>query len=272
MPRTFAAPVMALALGLALTLAGEASAQPLRLGGTGGAMGMAEQVAAAYSATGAATIAVITGLGSSGAISAVVDGVIDLAVSGRPLKPAEAERGLVSVPIARTPLVFATSRLEPAGLTAADLPAVFSAVAPKWPDGAALSIILRPASDSDVALVTGYFPGLEQAMAAARQRPEVPVAATDQDNATLAEELPGSLIHTGLSQIVTERRNLRLVVLDGVEPTLQNLGGGAYPYEKSFYLVYAERNAPAAEALVAFLRSPQGQIILRDSGCLPLAQ
>ena len=268
MPRSLPAFLVSLALGFTPALAGEASAQALKLGGTGGAMGMAEKVAAAYAAKGGAAIEIIPGLGSSGSISAVADGAIDIAISSRPLKPAEAERGLTAVAIARTPLVFATSLAAPPALNSADIPAIFASVDPKWPDGSDLRIVLRPASDTDVALLRDYFPGLAEAMEAARQRPEIPVAATDQDNATLGEELPGSFIHAGLSQLLTERRNLRTMAINGVEPTLENIESGVYPYEKRFYLVHSAK-AAGAEGLLGFLRSAQGVTVLRDAGCAP---
>lgn len=269
MPRSFPAfAVGGLAFGFALALAGQASAQ-VQLGGTGGAMGMVERVVAAYAAAGGPEIEVIHSLGSSGAINAVADGAIDLAISARPLRPAESERGLTAVALGRTPLVLATSRQVPPGLSSADIPDIFASLDPEWPDGAALRIVLRPPSDTDAVLVADYFPGLEQAMEAARQRPEIPVAATDQDNATLAEELPGSLVYAGLCQLLMERRNLRTVAIDGVEPTLENLESGAYPYEKQFYLVYAAAEAEAAQALLGFLRSPDGEAVLREAGCLP---
>ena len=66
----------------------------------------------------------------------------------------------------------------------------------------------------------------------ARKRPEVPTAATDQDNAKLAEQTPGALIGISLAQIAAENRKLYLVPLDGVEPSLANFESGAYSLAK----------------------------------------
>jgi phosphate transport system substrate-binding protein len=169
-------------------------------------------------------------------------------------------------------MVFITSHPRPPRLASADIPGIFAAVDPLWPDGSPINIILRTASDTDVAIAEQSFTGLAEALEIARQRPEIPVTPTDQDNATAAEELPGSFVHSGLSQVVTEKRNLRMVALDGVEPTLENLESGAYPYEKPFYLVYGASTAVAAEGLLRLLRSEEGRAILRDSGCLPVAE
>ena len=79
-----------------------------------------------------------------------------------------------------------------------------------------MRVILRPRSESDTALMGELFPGLAPAMAKARQRPDIPVAATDQDNADMAEQTPGSLVGSTLTQLELEERNLRLVPIDGV--------------------------------------------------------
>jgi phosphate transport system substrate-binding protein len=259
---------LAVAVAVSLLAMSEASAQALRLAGTGGGMPMMQKVAAAYVGTGGPRIEVIVGLGSGGAIKAAADGAIDLAVSARDLKPEETALGLTAVHFARTPLVFITSLDDPPNLNSADIAGLFAAVQPRWPDGTPLSVILRTASDADSLLVQDLFPGLREALEAARIRPELPVTPTDQDNATLAEQLPGSLVQAGLSQILVEKRDLRVVTLDGVAPTLANLENGTYPYEKRFYLVFPDRKAATAEALLGFMRSDSGRGVLRDSGSL----
>ncbi|MBW8317983.1 MAG: substrate-binding domain-containing protein [Arenimonas sp.] len=258
---------------LAGLLTGEpAVAQTLRLGGTGGAMPMAEHLAEAYAAQGGPTFEIVPDLGSSGAIRAAGDGVIDLAISSRELKTEELARGLKSAPLARTPLVLITSHRSPGAIKSVDLPGLFASENPTWPDGSPVRLILRPKSETDTAIFIAQFPGMAEALDAARQRPEIPVAATDQDNASAAEDLPGSLVQSGLSQIVTEKRNVRLVAIDGVEPTLENLEKGVYPYEKRYYLVYADKTATAAQGLLAFLRSEQGRLSLRETGSLTVAE
>ena len=248
-----------------------AAAQTLRLGGTGGGMGMAQRIANAYAETGT-RIQVIPGLGSSGAINAVADGAIEIAIASRRLKQEEDALGLNAVFFARTPMVWVTSHPAPPGIRSADIPAIFEASSPKWTDGSPIHIILRTPSDTDVAIVEGYFPGLADAFAQARRRPEIPVTATDQDNTAAAERLPGSFVHAGLSQIVTENSDLRVVSLDGVEPSLENLESGAYSYEKPFYLVYAVNSAEAAGRLLEFLRSEPGRTLLRAAGSLPVVE
>ena len=109
------------------------------------------------------------------------------------------------------------------------------------------------------------FPGLASALEVARRRPDVPVAATDQDNAELGEETPGSLIGSTLAQIVAEKRRLRVVALDGVEPTFENFQRGAYPYAKTLHFVLGAKINPLAQQFLAFLASPDGKQVLQQA-------
>lgn len=257
-------------LALSLSHAPAISAPPLRLAGTGGAMPMAQHVATEYLAAGGPTIEVIPGLGSGGAIHAAADGAIDLAITGRQLTPNEVALGLTAVPIARTALVFVTSRTEPTALKSTELTGIFSSPNPTWADGSPLQVILRTPQDGDTLVVENLFAGMHAAIEAARLRPEIPVAATDQDSATLAEQLGGSFVQAGYSQIVTEKRHLRFIAIDGVKPTPENFETGKYPYAKVFYLVFATRNEAVVRPLLDFLRSAKGIETLRATGNLPV--
>jgi phosphate transport system substrate-binding protein len=249
-----------------------AAAEMLRLAGTGGATAMLQHVAAEFAVSSGIKIEVIPGLGSKGGIIAAADGVVDLAVSARLLNPDEVALGLTAIPFARTALVFVTSHPKPNSLNSTELTGIFTAVNPKWTDGSPIHLILRTRFDGDTLILEQAFQGMREAIAAARLRPEFPIAPTDQDSADLAERLPGSFVQAGLSQIKTEKRNLRFVPIDGVEPSLENLESGKYPYEKLFYLVYSAKTKAAAERLLDFMRSANGRSILRETGNLPVAE
>lgn len=247
------------------------SAEILRVGGTGGALGMMTQVAAAFEATSGIKLEILASLGSNGALRAVGDGAIEVALSARKLTPAETKPGLVVVPFARTALVFVTSHPKPNGWKSDELAGIFGSKIRNWNDGTPLNIILRTKVDSDTAIIGEIFPGVRDALEQTRKRPDVPIASTDQDSAELAENLTGSFVQAGLSQIVSERRRLRLVAINGVNPSLANLESGAYPYEKLFYLVFRKGNQNV-EALVKFMASEQAREILRETGNLPVSE
>ena len=170
--------------------------------------------------------------------------------------------------VMRTPFVLATSHPNPNGLTRAAVVEAFSTHTPAWGDGSPIRIILRPRSESDTALLGKLFPGLASAIEDARKRPDVPVAATDQDNVEMAERTPGSLVGSTLTQMRMEKRNLRTIAIDGVAPSLEAFERGDYPYGKELYFVLPSAPSPLAERFLEFLRSPEGQRLLRDAAMI----
>tara|TARA_R110002020_G_scaffold86758_1_gene214190 strand:+ start:5316 stop:6119 length:804 start_codon:yes stop_codon:yes gene_type:complete len=265
---------MVLLLGLAMLAVcglGTAQAAILRIGGTGAATELMKRLGAAFERhEPGVTVEVIPGLGSSGAISATMDGALDIAVSARPLKKAEAEAGLASAPFARTPYGMVTSHPNPGDIAAADLAAFFASVTSTWPDGTPVRVILRPLSESDTALLGATFPGMAEALDQVRARPDVSVAATDQDNLDMAADVDGSLVGTSLAQVVTEGRRLQFLSIDGVAPSVEAVEAGRYPYVKLFHMVLADAPDPHVARFITFIRSDAGVAILREAACLPI--
>ncbi len=258
--------------GLALWLANGVSvrAELLSTGGTGAALETLRRLGTAFTTIEPGTrIEVIEGLGSSGGIAAVAAGAIDFSVSGRPLGPSD-DPSLKASLIARTPLGLASSHRNPGDIRSVDIADLFGSATSVWADGKPVRPILRPKTDSDSLLLSGYFPNLTTVMEMVRQRAEIPVGATDQDNARLAEGVAGSLAVMTLAQWHTENLRLRFLTIDGVAPTLEDFESGKYPYGKDFHLILSSRATPALDRFVAFVRSPEGIAVLRASGSLPV--
>ena len=240
-------------------------AEPVRIGGVGSAGGLIAQLAQLERADDA-QIELVPSLGTTGGLRALEDGLLDIAVSGRELKPEELARGLKIVAKLRTPFIFITSHPKPNGLRSAELADLYRRPNAAWSDGSPIRLVLRPRSDSDTLLLGATFPGMAGALEEARQRPELPTAATDQDNINLIERFPNSLATSTLTQVMTERSQVRIVALDGVEPTLENLESGKYPFAKPIYFVVPKNPKPAAERFIAALNNPAVQSVLRASG------
>lgn len=269
--QSFFAP-LAIVLMIAGVLPSTHAAAQLRAGGTGTATGVLEHVAPGFSATTGAWLIVVPSLGSSGAIRAVAENKLDIAIAGRPLRPTEMAGGLTQLGAFRTAFVMATSQRNPKGFKSAELADIYKVPLARWADGTPIRIILRPRTDSDTELLGELFPGMRDALETARLRSELPTGATDQDAADLAERIKGSLTAITTSQIKTEKRDLRIVPIDGVEPTLANVENGTYPFVKKLYVVARAANVADVARFMEFLRSPEGLKLLREAEVLPEAQ
>jgi phosphate transport system substrate-binding protein len=248
-----------------------AAADVLRVGGTGAVTALLPILVAGMPPHEAITLTVIPSLGTGGGLQAVADGALDIAVSARPLKSEEKARGLTLAATLRTPFVLVTSYRRPDGFKSKEIADIYKSTDAKWPDGALIRVILRPRSETDTAILGAMFPGMAAAIDAVRRRPDIPIAATDQDNLTLAERVPGSLAASSLTQMFTEERHLSLIPIDGVAPSVKALESKAYPFGKLLYFVLASTKKPGAERFIAFLNSQRGQEILRATGNLLIA-
>lgn len=244
------------------------SAGRLRIGGSGGALASLQQLAQAFQKNHAAVnIVIVPSLGSSGGIKAVLAGAIDLAAIGRSLKEAERAQGAIATDYGRTPFVFATAtRMNISAISLNELIGIYSGELQTWPDGRAVRLVLRPESESDTDITKSLSPAMNQAVKAALARPGMVIEPTDQASADSLESIPGAIGTITLAQIISEKRALRPLTLNGVIPSLQTLADGRYPHSKTFSLVSTSGASPLARQFINFVRSPAGQRILEKNG------
>ena len=203
----------ALAAAAALFAAGRApsslasSGPPVRIGGTGGALGTVRALAEVHRRRdpAAAEMRLLPSLGTSGGIAAVLEGAADIAVAGRPPNDAERAAGARHAPFARTPFAFAT-RAGGAAIRAValdDVARIYAGELAEWPGGAPIRVVRRPASDSDTLTLAALSPAMARAVAAAQRRPGLVTAGTDQDNADALEAVHDSFGAITLAQFLS---------------------------------------------------------------------
>lgn len=251
-----------------------ATAETLRVGGTGVALGGMRILGEAFQRTNPdVTVDVLPSLGSGGGLKAVIAGAIDLSVSARALKDAEKDQGAVATLYATTPLAIVTSaKTDTDGITTEQLAQMYAGTMQTWPSGEPVRIILRPISETDVQILRDLSDEMAQAIDAASERPGLLMATNDQDNAEALENLSGSIGAVALGQIKTERRRLKVLALDGKLPKVSDTGEQAVGYAqtregtrafaKSLYIVRAGDTSETAQQFMAFVLSPEGRAIL----------
>ena len=198
------------------------------MSGTGSALGTLHLLADAYGkANPGHRLRVLPSVGSSGAIGAVADGALDVAIAGRPLRAPENARGLVAIQYARTPFVLAVGpRAGVSGLTAGDLARIYRGERTAWPSGERVRPILRPQTDVDDEILRAISPELARAVEAAHRREGLLVAVTNQECNEALARTPGSIGPTSLTQILTEEASIVPLAWNGVAPTVANIASG----------------------------------------------
>ncbi|HET6720671.1 MAG TPA: substrate-binding domain-containing protein [Rhodocyclaceae bacterium] len=249
-----------------------ARAETLKVGGTGAALGTLKLLGAEFTRQHPGIeVNVLSYIGSTGAIKGVAAGDLDLGLSGRALKPAEEKLDLLFSAYARTPLIIATHRDYPLkSISRQQLAAIYSGQQTQRDDGGTIRIVLRPAYETDNDVLRTISPELSGALDSALARPGMRYAATDQEAADAFEKVPGAIGTSTLALALSEKRQIGVLALDGVAPSVDALQKGSYPYYKSLFLVSRRNASPAVQALIAFIRSPAGRSLLLANGQLPI--
>jgi phosphate transport system substrate-binding protein len=260
--------------GLAACLHVRAEDHRVRVGGSGSMVGGMRIVAEAFMAVHGAlpAMVVLPALGSRGGLRALAERKIDVALSNSEPRPEQVNQLRVRwVEYARSPFVLAVrSGSNPGPLTAAEMAALFRPGA-QLRDGLRARPVLRPGDDVDNELIASMSPLIGEALRSAGSQRGMLTAGTDSDAADLIERTPGAFGAVTLAQIVSEKRPLEPLVIDGRQPSLAALRGGSYPYHKRFVAVALEGAPTVVSRLFEFLRSREGQQALMASGQLPSA-
>jgi len=244
----------------------DAAAQDeIRIGGTGGMISAMGKIAEAFrNAHPSVAVKVMPSLGSTGGIKAVINGALDIGISSRPLN--DREQGAQAREFARTPFVFATAVNNPvAAVTIRELADIYGGKTPTWPDGRPIRLVLRPSTEFDTLLLKSLSPDIDRAVTDALGRQGMIVAITDQDCATALEKVPGAFGTTTLGQIISEKRRIKTLSLNGVMPG-PTVSTSVYPYFKTYFLITKPDPRPIVRQFIEFAFSPQTRDILTRSG------
>jgi phosphate transport system substrate-binding protein len=244
-----------------------AVAETIRISGTGGAKGTIRILGEAFRKTNPGIrIEILPGIGSRGSVRAVLAGRLDIGLSARTLSGEERTRGVVETRYARTPFVFgANSALKMTGLTLEDVARIYSGER-DWENGKRIRLVLSPAEYSDIPVLKGMSPAMGAAVDIALRRKGMIIATSDHDTVDAIETVPGAFGVTTLSLVLSEKRALRILSLDGITPSVRAMADGSYPYSKTFFMVTKSNPSAAVRRFIDFVRSPAGAAILAKNG------
>lgn len=210
-------------------------------------------------------------LGSNGALKALEEGRIDIAVAGRPLSPGEIDHFGRHFDLADTPFVFVSKdESPPGGFTLDELAAIYDGSVRYWASGNPIRVLVRRTFESDTLLMKTMSPNLSRAVDIANTRPGMPPVVNDLEAVRLLSSTPSSLGPTTLGLLSTLHTKLEVLPLDGVAPTLENLRNGSYPWYKRLTIIMAKSPSPAAKRFAQFLLSDKGRLLMERYDYLPV--
>lgn len=261
-----------IAIAAALCL-GSARAEVLSIGGTGGPLATLRLLGQATSERDPGLhVEIVFSLGTEGSLRALADGALDIAVMARALKAEDRALGLDQIELGRTAVVFITSHRTIRSIQTSDIERIFAGTTTHWADGTPVRLILRRGSESDLQVLRRRTPSIAPLLDDLHRRREIPIAATAQENFDLAETTPGSLAIGTLAQLITERRGIHVLSVDGSAPSLDSLRTGTYPYTKPIHLAFRRPPSARVKAFLGLVASERGRAILMAAGWLSSSQ
>lgn len=256
-----------LALWLALfLLLGACSADTtagLTITGSTSVTPFAEHLAELYQHEHPGTAINIQGLGSSAGIRAALDGVAEIGMSSRDLKPDEAAQ-LDQVVIARDALALIVHPSNPiAGLSREQIQAIFEGTLHTWD---AIGGPARPITLVSREAGSGTFSAFEELVM--HGTPIATSALRQGSNGAIRQivaEDPGAIGYISLGIV---DQTVKTLAIDGVAPSAEHVEAGSYTLVRPFLFVWRKGQplSPLADDFIAYVLSPAGQDELVKGG------
>ncbi len=216
---------------------------------------------------------VFESIGSTGGVRAARDRAVDLGLISRSLREHEREYGLQVVPYARVAVVVATHPgVDQAGITRAQLVAMYRGEQVTWDDGSELVVLQRERGDSSHEVFGRRIPEFASADRAARDQRRFRIIYHDRAMQEALTVTTGALGLFDDGAIQSQNLPLRVLSIDGVAASVETVEDGSYPFVKQLSFVYTKESggAPVVREFLRFVASDAGQAIVRAGGYVPL--
>jgi phosphate transport system substrate-binding protein len=262
---------VAFASGPAFALSGE-----LVIEGTGDSQGILRELAWHFTRVYSnVTVVIPESVGSTGGITALRNRKIELARVARPLTDEEKRNGLKAVVFARTPVVFVVhpSIREIDNITSEQVVGIYSGKVNWWDElgGSRFKVypVAREPGDSSRRVLEEMISGFRdidntQRAKTAYSTPEAVDIIKGHKN-TIGY-LPMAMAHR---MAMAHSSGLKILKLDGVYPSVENVRNGSYPLTVPLSVVRREKLSPVAKKFVSFLFGPVAKDIIIKYGSMP---
>jgi phosphate transport system substrate-binding protein len=204
-------------------------------------------------------------IGSHGALRALAEGEVTVALLAGPVDAVKAGRDVRVVPFARTALVVAVHPSVPeTDITSPDLVRIYRGTKTRWRDGHEIVVLTRDHGDHTIVVFSRNVAGFREAYEAGRGSRRWQVLATDRQMHVALSHTAHGLGFSDAGSLFTEHVAVKPLALDGVTPTEENVAKGRYHLVETLAFAFYPRKLPAtARAFVDFALSRAGQDVIR---------
>ena len=210
-------------------------------------------------------------VGSTNGVALAAAGTVQLGLVSRALHEAEEAWGVRFVPYATTAVVIGAAPDTPdTAVTAGDLLSFYRGTKLQWTSGREIVLVTREEGDSSVATLKRRMPGFADAYAAGSHTGHWTMTYSEPMMHEALLTFPHAIGLSDLGTITLERLPIKVLSVDGIAPTLENIASGRYPFTKTLGFVWRDGAlSDSVRSFVDFVQSGEGAAILIASGYLP---
>ena len=208
------------------------------------------------------------GIGSSAGVTNANDGVTMLGTASREIKDSEKEYGMTEVELAYDGIavIANTANAAVSDLTVEQVQKIYLGEIKNWKevggDDQAIVVVSREAGSG----TRGAFEeivGFEDMLVAS--------ATIAEGNGAVKETVVGNPYAIGYVSFTYVDNTVKPMLIEGAEPTVDNVLSGTYPVSRPFMIVYHEENlSDAAKAFLDFITTDTAKDIIAEEGAIPL--
>jgi phosphate transport system substrate-binding protein len=246
-----------------LVACGPSDAGGLTITGSTSVTPFAEHLAEQYQKQHPGTAINVQGLGSSAGIRAAIDGVAEIGMSSRELKPEEIEQ-LDELVIARDALAIVVHPSNPiTNLSTAQIQGIFTGSVRSWDavGGPAqpITLVSREAG-------SGTFGAFEELVM--KGKPITQLALRQGSNGAIRQIVAEDPNAIGYISLGIVDPTVKALAIDDVAPSVEHVEAGTYTLVRPFLFVWLKGHqlSPLAQGYVDYVMSPEGQAELVESG------
>ena len=200
----------------------------------------------------------LEGGGSGAGAKAAIAGEVTLAFLSRDLNDAEKSSGLVGHSYAKDGVAIIVHKDNAvAGLTVAELKAIYTGKTATWTDGRPVVAFNRNTDSGTREVFQERVLGKDEFS---------PAAAVKHDGVLIGsvEKIPSAVAYTSLGE--ADETKVRVVPVAGVKPTAATLKDGTYPITRTPTLATKGEAAGDELAFINFVLGPKGQAVVAQQG------
>jgi phosphate transport system substrate-binding protein len=256
---------------LVFTAAAASGQQRIVVGGTGDSQKLLRKIAAIFEENFKNTvIEVPDSIGSGGGIRAVAAGRIDLARVARPFLKKEEKLGLTYRPFALCPISFVVHQSVTGveTITTDEIIGIYSGRITEWKElgGAKGKIypIIREPGDSCMRVLEERLSGFSEIV-----HPKAYIVYTTPETIKVLSLHKNTFGFLPLAMI--KNTNLKILKVNGIVPSPDNIRNGQYRLTVPFGIVYKGKPEGLSKRFIDFLFSEKAKEIIMEYGTLPLS-